>query len=374
MKFQSLGGVVLATAALAQISASYALYTVFSPKTTTALDAALHWPTVWGALAGGFVWALVIFNIDRFIVSSAGKGDGTEKITLQELVQSFPRLIMAVIIGVCISAPLEIRILKPEIDAQLELEQNAYLTQLNTQSEDLLRARKAELEARLDKAQTFVNERTDYFETRRLEIGNQRRALELEAEGKSGRGIPGRGPAWQDKKDTLDKLESELARDRAAFAEKEAVANGDIQAARAEMDRLSHALEEAKDSNQKQARHMDGLLKRIAISHHIGGMVPWAIMLLLLAVETGPIFFKMMLVKGTYDLLQENQKRLAAARLGIELDAQVFMTEDQEELRVDLYHQVNALLADERRKLQSIAALETAAHERLRRRLQEEVE
>ena len=49
-------------------------------------------------------------------------------------------------------------------------------------------------------------------------------------------------------------------------------------------------------------------MKRIHISHEIGGVVPWAILLLLLAVETGPIFFKMMLVKGTYDYLLENKK------------------------------------------------------------------
>jgi len=371
VKFQSLGGIVLATAVLAYVSASYAIYTVFSPKTTTALDATLHLPTLWGALGGGFVWALVIFNIDRFIVSSAGKGDGTERITLAELVQSIPRLLMAVIIGVCISSPLEIRILKPEIDAQLELEQNAYLAQLNTQSEELVHARKVELQARLDKAQAFIEERTGYFEGRRLEIGNQRRNLELEAEGKTGRGVPGRGPAWQDKKENLDKLEAELTRDRAAFADNEAIATRDVQTARAEIERLASELQSAQDSNQKQARHMDGLLKRIHISHQIGGSVPWAILLLLLAVETGPIFFKMMLQKGCYDLLLENQKRLAAARLGIELDAQVFMTEHQEELRVDVYHQARAVLEEERRKLASFAALDLAAHERMRERLRE---
>ena len=70
------------------------------------------------AIAAGLIWALVIFNIDRFIVSSTGKGDGTERITFRKLVQALPRLIMAILLGVCISAPLEIRILKPEIDAQ----------------------------------------------------------------------------------------------------------------------------------------------------------------------------------------------------------------------------------------------------------------
>jgi hypothetical protein len=322
-------------------------------------------------MVGGVLWALVIFNIDRFIVSSAGKGDGTEKITGSELVQAMPRLVMAVIIGVCISAPLEIRILKPEIDAQLELEQNAYLAKLDTNAENLVRARKTDLVSRLDKAQAYLDERTAYFEQRRLEINNQRRQLELEAEGKTQRGVPGRGPAWQDKKETLDKLEAELTRDKANFAEKEALIAADTKAWRTAAETLASQLEAAKASNLKQSRHLDGLLKRIHISHQIGGFVPWAILLLLLAVETGPIFFKLMLVKGSYDYMLENQKRVAAARLGIELDAHVFLTETQEELRVDTFHQVAAALAEEQRRLRSQAVLADAAHERLREEARE---
>lgn len=366
VKYQSIGGIVLATSGLAFVSASYALYTVFSPKDATALEATTDPRTVVFALCGGLLWALVIFNIDRFIVSSAGKGDGTEKITLGELIQALPRLLMAVIIGVCISAPLEIRILKPEIDAQLELEQNAYLAKLNANAESLVRARKTDLVERLDKAQKFLDERTAYFETRRLEINNQRRQLELEAEGKTAKGVPGRGPAWQDKKETLDKLEAELTRDKAAFTEKEALMGADTKAWRGSAETLAAELAAAKASNLKQSRHLDGLLKRIHISHEIGGLVPWAILLLLLAVETGPIFFKMMLIKSSYDYLLENQKRVAAARLGIELDAHVFLTETQEEVRVDTFHQVAASLAEEQRRIASESVVAEAVHERFR--------
>ncbi|HKU41224.1 MAG TPA: DUF4407 domain-containing protein, partial [Polyangiales bacterium] len=366
VKFQSIGGIVLATSLLAFVSASYALYTVFSPKDATAIEATTDPRTAVFAMLGGLVWSLVIFNIDRFIVSSAGKGDGTERITLGELFQSLPRLLMAIIIGVCISAPLEIRILKPEIDAQLELEQNAYLAKLNANAESLVQARKAELVGKLDKAQALLDQQSGYFEQRRLEINNQRRQLELEAEGKTAKGVPGRGPAWQDKKETLDKLEAELARDKNTFAAKEALVAADMKAWRKAADTLASELEKAKASNLKQSRHLDGLLKRIHISHQIGGLVPWAILLLLLAVETGPIFFKMMLVKSSYDYMLENQKRLAAARLGIEIDAHVFLSETQEELRVDTYHQVSASLAEEQRRLRSEAAVSEAVHERFR--------
>lgn len=373
VKYQGIGGIVVATTLLAFVSASYAFYTIFSPKTETALVADLHIETyVYSAVAGA-IWSLVIFNIDRFIVSSTGKGDGTEKITWNELQQGLPRILMAVIIGVCISAPLEIRILKPEIDAQLELEQNEYLAELNTNSEALIQGRKDELVARMDKTQAGLDERRDYFEARRLEIAKQRRLLELEAEGKTGKGVAGRGPAWKDKKETLDKMETELQSDRTSHEEKAAIFVADIDRWKSELGQLAADLAEAKESNRRQARHLDGLMKRIHISHEIGGVVPWAILLLLLAVETGPIFFKMMLVSGTYDYMLENAKRVSTAQLGIELDAQVFLSETGEEIRIDTFHEVQATLDEEKRRLRSEAILANRVHERFRSELETEI-
>ncbi len=351
VKFQGIGGVVLATAVLAFASGSYALYTVFEPKTGTALGRSADLPTALMAIAAGLVWGLVIFNIDRFIVSSTGKGDGTERITLNELFQALPRLVMAILLGICISAPLEIRILKPEIDAQLELEQNDYLAQLNALSEQRFLARKDELGTRLAGAIDRLDERVSYFEQRRNELNAQRRSLELEAEGRTGSGVAGRGPAWRDKKDTLDQMTAELDRDRASDAEKNAPLETDIKRWKQELASLDEAQKAALSSNLAQARHLDGLMKRIQISHEIGGFVPIFILLLLLAIETGPIFFKMMLRNGAYEYLLENEMRLATARAGIEIDAQIYLPNTREEIRIDVFHQAESAFAKARRRM-----------------------
>ncbi len=351
VKFQGIGGIVLATAVLAFASGSYALYTVFEPKTGTALGRSADLPTALIAIAAGLVWGLIIFNIDRFIVSSTGKGDGTERITFREFVQALPRLAMAILLGVCISAPLEIRILKPEIDAQLELEQNDYLAQLNALSEQSFLARKDELSARLAGAIDRLDERVSYFERRRNELNAQRRSLELEAEGRTGSGVAGRGPAWRDKKDTLDQMTAELDRDRANDAEKNAPLEADIKRWKHELASLDEAQNAAFSSNLAQARHLDGLMKRIQISHEIGGLVPIFILLLLLAIETGPIFFKMMLRNGAYDYLLENEMRLATARAGIEIDAQIYLPNTREEIRIDVFHQAESAFANARRRM-----------------------
>jgi hypothetical protein len=226
----------------------------------------------------------------------------------------------------------------------------------------------------MEKSEGILDERRSYFETRRLEIGKQRRLLELEAEGKTSKGVAGRGPAWRDKKDTLDKMEGELNDDRKSHEEKASIFNADIDHWKLELSALAAELAAAKKSNRKQARHLDGLMKRIQISHEIGGVVPWAILLLLLAVETGPIFFKMMLVSGTYDYMLENAKRVSTARLGIELDSQVFMSETGEEIRINTFHEVDAVLDEERRRLLSEAKLSAAVHKRFREEIADEVE
>ncbi len=361
VKFQGVGGVVLATAVLAFASGSYAFYTVFEPKTGTALDRETHIPTVLMAMAAGAVWGLVIFNIDRFIVSSTGKGDGSERITLRELSQAFPRLVMAVLLGVVISAPLEIRVLKPEIDAQLELEQNEYLTQLNQHSQQMFQATKDELRAKLANAMQRLDERESYFEKRRTEINAQRRLLELEAEGRTGSGKAGRGPAWRDKRETLDQMMVELERDRGRDAEKNESTLQEVARWKAELASIDDQLDAAMASNLKQARHLDGLMKRIHISHEIGGIVPIVILLLLLAIETGPIFFKMMLRKGAYDYLVENEMRVATARAGVEIDAQVYLPGTREEIRLDVFHQAEAAFERARHRIAGADAGKGAA-------------
>lgn len=111
VKYEGLGGVVMATAILAFFSGFFAMYTVFGP--IQSLDNQdLDVSAVLKALLVAFIWALIIFNLDRFIITSTGHGDGTEDITGKELLQGMPRLVMAVVIGLSISAPLEIRVMK----------------------------------------------------------------------------------------------------------------------------------------------------------------------------------------------------------------------------------------------------------------------
>ena len=109
------------------------------------------------------------------------------------------------------------------------------------------------------------------------------------------------------------------------------------------------------------------------MSHDIGGSVPWWIMLLLLAIETGPIFFKMMLVRGAYDYLDENMKRLAAARTGVESLGYVFTAEGNLELKDDRFHQAEATLKAKLERLKLQGELTREVHQRFGEKARAEI-
>jgi hypothetical protein len=106
VKYAGIGGVVLATGFLAALSMGFAMHTIFGNWFVT--------------IPISIAWALIVFNLDRFIVSSTGKGDGESSISGKEFLNALPRLLMAVLLGLTISAPLETVIFKTEIEREWE--------------------------------------------------------------------------------------------------------------------------------------------------------------------------------------------------------------------------------------------------------------
>ena len=82
IKYMCLGGIIVATGVMAGIAGGYAFYTIFQqrgPATDGIVTAdEMQWGVVALSFVFGTLWGLMIFNLDRFIVSSTGVGDGTE--------------------------------------------------------------------------------------------------------------------------------------------------------------------------------------------------------------------------------------------------------------------------------------------------------
>jgi hypothetical protein len=307
IKYFCLGGIVIATGVLAGLAGGYAIYTIFEPKGDFATDKeAVHMPTMLMAIAFGMIWGLVIYNIDRFIVTSTGKGDGTEAITGQEFRSAIPRLIMGMIIALTISKPIEIRMFKSEIDAEITKMQKDYLDDLDSTTA-------ASWDLKIDPFQTESDSLKQSIEKQRLEILQQRRRLEDEAAGKLPPSPPGRGPAWQDKKENLDKMEAEYNIQRGSDLKR-------IDELKLIIDKYEGRKEKEFKTNEAKKTSLDGLLLRLQLAHKIAGFwISMFITLLFMVIELTPIFFKMMLIKGPYDYMDENVKELARAEAGIEI-------------------------------------------------------
>lgn len=112
-KYACIGATILFTGILASLSGGYALYTIFRGG-----DGAIMFAVFFGIL-----WGLIIFNLDRFVVSTFRKvtdGKWWQKF-LRELLYASPRIILAIIIAIVISKPIEIKIFEDRLSEQIKL-------------------------------------------------------------------------------------------------------------------------------------------------------------------------------------------------------------------------------------------------------------
>lgn len=120
-KYTGIGGTILFTGILASLSGGFALYSVFRDGDLSQVDVGALFP----AFMFGILWGLIIFNLDRFIVSTFRKheSDNWRVKTGKELLQASPRIILAIIIAIVISKPIEIKIFESRLAEQIKKNQ-----------------------------------------------------------------------------------------------------------------------------------------------------------------------------------------------------------------------------------------------------------
>ncbi|MEH6304770.1 DUF4407 domain-containing protein [Olivibacter sp. CPCC 100613] len=300
-KYVGIGATIFFTGLFAAIAGSYALYFVFSGNAYALL----------ASISFGIVWGMAIFNMDRYIVASIDKAVTPFK----QFLQAAPRLFLAILVGVVISRPLELKIFDKEITEQLKVNylnaQRQRIDKLNrsfddkyTKDIDKLRELKSELEALI---QSMKRERQNL----NFEIFGSKTAETS--------GVMGYGPYAKRKEDALkvqEKREQDL--------------------------RLQIGVLEQFIKDRRQA---DGLLsEKIMTSNELGRIVQFAgfadrnealgqlkydeegklnesnywsitfISLLFIFFESLPVLVKLMSAKGPYDVLTGNEELLVIYR------------------------------------------------------------
>lgn len=300
VKYAGIGGIVFATGLMAVFAGYVAFDVAFGPKViATREEPGFNWIS----MLFGICWGTIIFNLDRFIVSSTGKGDGTDRITLSEFSQAIPRILIALILGFTISKPLEIKIIESEIDVELGKRQKEKREQLDELTKKKFNAQIQLIDADIKKIET----------EREVLVANQKRVEQEfldQMQGRSGQGV-GFGPRAKQ----LEGMKAEKQQEVEAFDQKNKEALGRLKKDREK--KLEEQDYELNTENERRVEKLDGLLARISIAHEIGFWLGWALTLIFLAIEMGPIFFKMMMTKGVYDYKVENFNNLKRAEDGI---------------------------------------------------------
>ncbi|SHF93543.1 DUF4407 domain-containing protein [Flavobacterium defluvii] len=282
-KYVGIGATVFFTAVMAFLASAYALFTVFD--------------SIYPALIFGFVWSLLIFNLDRFIVSTIKKRDRF----MDEFLQATPRIALAIIIAIVISKPLEIKIFEKEINTVLLKEKNemelANKKQIGTYFKTDLDKNKAEiaaLKADIVKKEKEVNALYSTYIT--------------EAEGTAGTKKLGKGPVYKEKREkhdaALKEYETLKKTNEAKIAEKE---KAGVQ--------LQADLDKKVSQTQPIIEGFDGLMARINALNKLPWLPSFFIMLLFLAIETSPIIAKLLAPKGEFDFKQEEAETAMKATL-----------------------------------------------------------
>jgi hypothetical protein len=273
-KYAGIGATVFFTAVMAFIAASYALFTVFD--------------NVYIAIAFGLVWGFLIFNLDRFIVSTIKKRDDF----LDEFIQASPRIILAIIIAVVISKPLEIKIFEKEINTVLLKEKNEMALANKKQVANYF-------QSDLDKNKAQIDSLKSDITKKEKEVNDLYSTYITEAEGTAGTKKLGKGPVYKEKREKHDAALQDLATLKTTNQTK--IADLEVKAKTLQAD-----LDKKVTETQPIIDGFDGLMARINALNKLPWLPSFFIMLLFLAIETSPIIAKLLSPKGEYDFKQED--------------------------------------------------------------------
>lgn len=275
-KYVGIGATVFFTALMAFIAGSYALYTVFD--------------NVFLALAFGFVWGLLIFNLDRYIVSTMRKSNGF----MNEFLQALPRLILAIIIAIVIAKPLELKIFEKEINTVLLDKKNELALK---QKNDIAKFYEADLLKNQAKTDSLKSEITN----KQKEVDALYQVFIAEAEGTAGTKKLGKGPVYKEKREKHDLALKQLDSLKTVNVLK--IKN--IEQSLLD-DEKSKATKIA--DNQPTINDYNGLMARMEAMNKLPLLPSLFIMLLFLAVETAPILAKLISPRSEYDFKIENRE------------------------------------------------------------------
>jgi hypothetical protein len=283
-KYVGIGATVFFTGFLAAISAGYALYTVFE--------------SFRGSFFFGLVWGGMIFNLDRFIVCSMKKSG----VFWHEFKVAIPRLFLAILLALVISKPLELKIFEKEINRKID----------SKKSEETIKAKRAinngfpeiiELEKKIRALKSEIVAKETYRNQKQQEYDFERFGKKTAGT----TGILGIGTNALKKEMQLNEAETDLKQTVKRNQPKIDQYEADIKQLYLSRDREFSNQKPNIDKYDGLAARIDalGILSSESRSMNLANIF---LILLFIALETSPIFVKIISAKGPYDDLLEKHE------------------------------------------------------------------
>lgn len=321
-QFIGIGGTVLFTAIFAGLSVGYALFTVFE--------------NILPVIAVGIIWMLMIFNLDRYIVSTLKK---REKF-ISELRQAIPRLLLAILIALVIAKPLELKIFEKEINRELDKQR----LEIIEQSKDQIKKGYPEiinLESRIDALNAEIESKEAFRNQKQEEYDNER--FGVKTDGTTGRA--GIGINAEKKETQLDQAQIDLDNTQDINRKK-------ILDLESQILLLNEKMAVEMEYQMASVEANNGLAARIQALDALtqaNSAVYWAnffIMALFIMIEMAPILVKLLANRSPYDQL------LVLHESGIILSAEEvwYKKKRESELRKGVFDEIHPERKAARRK------------------------
>jgi hypothetical protein len=275
-KYTGIGATIFFTATLAALSGGYAMFTVFHDSTVS--------------FAFGLLWGLIIFNLDRFIVSSIRKQRGASK--RSELLKALPRLILAVFISIVITRPIELKLFEVEIEGQI----TKGLAQERTDVENSLKVEYADIETTEKENKELRNRLTELENERNRRI----KVASGELEGWGGTANPGEGPIYKQRLAEVKQSEAELNAFQKQYDPILAANDAQLNKRKSERDNKTEAAKKDIDNSRGLLKRLEALSK-LTSAHLSIFLASGFIVLLFISLETAPILVKLFSSRGPYD-------------------------------------------------------------------------
>jgi hypothetical protein len=282
---------------------------------------------------------------------------------------------MAIMIGLVLSKPLEIRIMQSEIDAKLQIAQDNHARERQKQLDEKYNFDRKELDAKKAEQVALRDNEDNELKHREKIVEAARMALQNEIDGGPGSsGHPGCAKSCQQKRENLDKDEAELKEERTKNEPALAEYKEEIKRIQTDIDNLMKKREDDLLNIKKGAAQLDGLIERVSIAEEIAPIASKLLTALLIILEIAPIFFKMMLTISPYDYLTENRKRLIVARNGIDISKNLSTDKSAMiDVKNAIFYEAEVAEAQDIGKLKIEKELTMLAQEKFKDRLKEDI-